>query len=415
MKTWITTTLLLSSAALAAAQAAPETLSDARRGFETKLQRSDRHEQPLEPPPEELFSLVRYPGPKGELTAYVGQVQEKGRKSPAMIWITGGFPPGGIGSSAWEPAELDNEQSAQAYRHAGLVMMYPTLRGANGNAGVQEAFLGEVDDIVAAADYLKTLEHIDPARIYLGGHSTGGTLALLVAEVTDRFRAVVALGPVSDPAVYGQESLPYDLKDAREARVRAPIHFLGGVRSPTFVIEGEDGNSDSVRAMQAASKNPALRFIVVEGANHFDVIAPTNALIARRIAEAKGDAFELDPKEVQAACDAQRVASREADDLDTLADLRRNGTSLTAPQRACYYVVSRERAALTLVATDARAGGFQVSPIEARTNERGGRYYLLLLRKEVVLGQLSAVFETSAAVSRLATTHGVSYNGWDLE
>ena len=29
--------------------------------------------------------------------------------------------------------------------------------------------------------------------IYLGGHSTGGTLVLLVSECTDRFRAIFSL------------------------------------------------------------------------------------------------------------------------------------------------------------------------------------------------------------------------------
>ena len=37
--------------------------------------------------------------------------------------------------------------------------------------------------------FLAAQPYVDPARIYLGGHSTGGTLALLVAECSETFRA----------------------------------------------------------------------------------------------------------------------------------------------------------------------------------------------------------------------------------
>lgn len=55
-------------------------------------------------------------------------------------------------------------------------MMFPSLRGGNDNPGVKEGFLAEVDDVLAAADFLGKQNYVDPGRIYLGGHSTGGTL-----------------------------------------------------------------------------------------------------------------------------------------------------------------------------------------------------------------------------------------------
>lgn len=97
------------------------------------------------------------------------------------------------------PADLANEHAAAApYRKAGLVTMFPSLRGGNTSPGRREGFFGEVDDLIAAAQWLARQDYVDPERIYLGGHSTGGTLALLVAESTDRFRAVFALGSVAD-------------------------------------------------------------------------------------------------------------------------------------------------------------------------------------------------------------------------
>ena len=66
-------------------------------------------------------------------------------------------------------------------------MMFPSLRGGNDNPGNKEGFLGEVDDVLAAADFLSKQEFVDPNRIYLGGHSTGGTLVLLVAACSNKF------------------------------------------------------------------------------------------------------------------------------------------------------------------------------------------------------------------------------------
>lgn len=87
--------------------------------------------------------------------------------------------------------------------------------------------------------------------MYLGGHSTGGTLALLVAESTDRFRAVFSFGPVSDVSYYPDEFTPFDTSDPREVALRSPGRWLNSIKSPTFIIEGTSGNLGSLKAMHA--------------------------------------------------------------------------------------------------------------------------------------------------------------------
>lgn len=62
-----------------------------------------------------------------------------------------------------------------------MAMLFPTLRGGNDNPGQREYFWGEVQDVAAAILQAAQLPYVDPARIYLGGHSTGATLALLTA------------------------------------------------------------------------------------------------------------------------------------------------------------------------------------------------------------------------------------------
>ncbi len=113
-------------------------------------------------------------------------------------------------------------------------MMFPSLRGGNNNPGQIEGFFGEIDDILAAAEFLAQQPYLDPDRIYLGGHSTGGTLVFLVAEASGRFRAVFAFGPVVDVREYGQEFIPFDF-------ARAPPWGNGAPRA---------GGMDAVRSEQ---------------------------------------------------------------------------------------------------------------------------------------------------------------------
>jgi dipeptidyl aminopeptidase/acylaminoacyl peptidase len=198
------------------------------------------------------------------------------------VWITGGNS-WGISSGLWSPALRSNDQTAAALRRAGIVVMFPALRGFSGNTARSECFLGEVDDVLAAAEHLAARSDVDPARIYLGGHSTGGTLVLLAAASTDRFRAVFAFGPVADPREYGDAScLPKGMPEA-EYEVRAPVRWIGSVVTPTVVIEGErSGNVGDFPALQNHA-SPVVKFLALAGADHFTTLAPANEAIARAI------------------------------------------------------------------------------------------------------------------------------------
>jgi len=161
--------------------------------------------------------------------------------------------------------------------------MYPSVRGGNGSPGSVELFYGEVDDLLAALDYLAAQPYVDPNRIYLGGHSTGGLLVLLAAEMTDRFRAVFSFGPVGKVTDYGIKDSPYNSNDEQENRLRSPIYYLSDIRTPTFVIEGDNGNIDSLHELKESNKSSPVQFIEVAGKDHFSVLAPMNNLLAQKI------------------------------------------------------------------------------------------------------------------------------------
>ena len=262
-------------------------LAEARREFTTKLLRKEADGEPAPKPPAQLFDLVHYDAPAGKLAAYVSRVPAGAAKRPAIVWLFGGFS-NGIGETAWEAAPPSNDQSARAFREAGVVTMYPSLRGGNDNPGFKEGFLGEVDDVLAAAEFLAKHESVDPDRIYLGGHSTGGTLALLAAAAVPpgRFRAVFAFGPAANACDYGQEVLPFDVDDERECAVRSPARWVATIRTPVFVIEGagDPGNIAALQDLAAAAKgNAAVRFRAVGLANHFSILAPATKLLAGKI------------------------------------------------------------------------------------------------------------------------------------
>jgi hypothetical protein len=280
----------------------PATLRAAREGFVTKVSAPASGTALPEPPPE-LFVRSDYRNPQDRtLAAYVTPDPGDGEKHPAIVWLTGGD--SNTLEDFWTEGAASNDQSASAYRKAGLVMMFPTLRGGNVDTGGKEFFYGEVDDVLAAAEHLAQLAYVDPQYIYLGGHSTGGTLALLTAEASTRFKAVFAFGPVSKINRYPASLVPDAiLNDAAERELRSPVFWLDGLTTPTWLIEGAgEGNRDEVESMCSETRNPAIHCIVVPGFDHFSVLGHVSRMIAARMSVANtGVAFSLTQEQVERA------------------------------------------------------------------------------------------------------------------
>jgi acetyl esterase/lipase len=274
--------VLAAAAVLVACTSAPataQTLAEARRGHVTVLAKKVRADDALPVPPKGVLDLIHYPSPAGRIAGYLSPIPADGAKHPAIIWVSGGD---NMIGDFWSPKPPSNDQSARAFRQAGIVTFYPSMRGGNGNPGYSEGMYGEVDDILAAADFLANQPGIDSSRIYLGGHSTGGTLVMLVAEIDPRFRATFAFGPVVSPREYGDDFLP--VTDKTEVRLRSPGFWLSSIASPVFVFEGgAGGNMEDVEAMRTDNRNPLAHFWLVPRATHFSILAPATALIAQRI------------------------------------------------------------------------------------------------------------------------------------
>ena len=258
------------------------TFAEARTDFVTNITREVTNNFAIPTPPIGVFDLVHFESTVGDLAAFVSSDPGDGGRHPIMIWVTGGWS-NAISDIGWSYPEWDNDQTGSAFRDAGMLMMYPSFRGANGNPGQHETLFGEIDDIVAAFHFAASLPYVDPARIYLGGHSTGATRVLLAAAYFDGFAAAFAFGPVGDIMEHNVSQFTFDTNDAMERRLRSPIYWLDDIAMPTFVIEGSRGNGQELRNMQNATSNPNVNVHIIDGGDHFDVIAPISHLIAPRL------------------------------------------------------------------------------------------------------------------------------------
>lgn len=110
--------------------------------------------------------------------------------------------------------------------------------------------LADEDDFHAAIDALITEGVADPDRIAVGGYSYGGYMTAWLVGRSDRFKAAIAGGTVSDAsAMHGASDVaalslwrewngrPWDQPDAY--RARSPLTYVDRVTTPTLVLHGE--------------------------------------------------------------------------------------------------------------------------------------------------------------------------------
>lgn len=267
-----------------------QSLRDARSQFTTQIvtKSLDENDAPLVPP-KEVLSLVYYPTPIGKMAAYLTPDPKDGKRHPAVIWVHGGY--GGISDSdyLWEPQPKSNDQSGSTFRQAGLVLMLPSFRGEDNNPGRYEMFYGELDDLESAYDWLAKQSWVDPERIYLAGHSTGGTRVLLMSEYSSKFRAYFSLGAVPDLKARVQVAsmmVPVPFKENEEEyRLRSPAAFITSIKKPTWYFEGDEYYWSAFNAISslAEKEHIPLQINKIENADHFNIIAPVTTMIAKKI------------------------------------------------------------------------------------------------------------------------------------
>src|SRR5262245_2865209 len=191
---------------------------DARKTFKTNLTAKgpapQTFRQEVAPPGVEV---VTYVSGGHKLKSWVDRPRGGGPAKPAVLFLHGGF---AFGAEDWD--------QCQPFRDAGFVTMTPWLRGENGQPGSYTMFYDEVDDVVAAAEALAATPGVNPNQVYVAGHSAGGTLAMLGAMTTKRFKGCASFSGSPDQVAFvrTQETLaPFDVSDFNELVMRSPLAF----------------------------------------------------------------------------------------------------------------------------------------------------------------------------------------------
>jgi dipeptidyl aminopeptidase/acylaminoacyl peptidase len=212
-----------------------EDYAKVRSQFRTKLTRKGPSPQPgpaVKPPAG--VSEIEYVSGKLRLKAWVNRPADKDRKHPAVLFLHGGFAFGAP----------DDWDVSQPYRDAGFVVLTPMLRGENGQPGAFSFYYDEVDDVLAAAEYLRQQPYVDANRLYLAGPSAGGTLVLLAAMTSKHFRAAASFSAMPDQVLFckhakgARRDVPTDITDLKELQVRSPLAYAASLKCPTRIFYG---------------------------------------------------------------------------------------------------------------------------------------------------------------------------------
>jgi dienelactone hydrolase len=181
-------------------------------------------------------SRIIFSSGKLRLKAWIGRPKEKSQQRfPVVLFLHGGF-----------CFDISDWQVTQIFRDAGFVVMIPVLRGEDGQPGNFTMFYDEVDDVMSAAEYLRHQSDIDDTRLYLAGHSTGGTLTILTSMADAHFAAAASFSGSPDAVGYTRHALvsggfiPFDYTDPMELQVRSARVYAASFKCPVRIYYGSD-------------------------------------------------------------------------------------------------------------------------------------------------------------------------------
>jgi dipeptidyl aminopeptidase/acylaminoacyl peptidase len=195
--------------------------------------------------------LVHYPSRDGKWTIsallYVPYNMQRNRQNAAIVYIHGGPTSQTVNSF---------NRFIQHIVNQGYMVIAPNYRGSTGygkefqHANLFDMGGGDLQDVLAATDFLKATGYPDPKKIVAMGGSYGGYLTMMaVTKAPDVWAAGVPIVPFvnwfteiehedpvlqqSDRATMGDPEKNPDL-----FRDRSPIFFIDQVKAPLLLLAG---------------------------------------------------------------------------------------------------------------------------------------------------------------------------------
>ncbi len=195
--------------------------------------------------------LVHYPSRDGKwiISAFVYMPYNLPRQpvSPAIVYVHGG-----------PTAQTVNSfnRIVQYMANQGYIVIAPNYRGSTGyGKEFQQANLfdmggGDLQDVLAAADWIKQTGYVDPKKLILLGGSYGGYMTMMgVTKAPEVWAAGVAIVPFvnwfteiqnEDPVL--QQSDMATMGDPEKNKAlfedRSPINFIDRVKAPLLLLAG---------------------------------------------------------------------------------------------------------------------------------------------------------------------------------
>jgi dipeptidyl aminopeptidase/acylaminoacyl peptidase len=195
--------------------------------------------------------LVRYPSKDGKWTisafVYVPYNLPHQAEHPAIVYVHGG-----------PTAQTMNGFSRfiQYMVNQGYLVIAPNYRGSTGygkefmQANLFDMGGGDLQDVLAAADWIKQTGYVDPKKVILMGGSYGGYLTMMgVTKAPEVWAAGVPIVPFvnwfteiqnEDPALQQGDlaTMGDPVKNKALYEDRSPINFVDQIKAPLYLLAG---------------------------------------------------------------------------------------------------------------------------------------------------------------------------------
>ncbi|MGA2352981.1 MAG: S9 family peptidase [Terriglobales bacterium] len=214
--------------------------------------------------------LVHYPSKDGKWTisafVYVPYNLPHNPEHPAIVYVHGG-----------PTAQTMNtfNRFVQYMANQGYIVIAPNYRGSTGyGKEFQQANLfdmggGDLQDVLAAADFIKQTGYVDPKKLILMGGSYGGYLTMMgVTKAPEVWAAGVPIVPFvnwfteiqnEDPVLQQSDLATMGDLEKNKARYedRSPINFVDRIKAPLYLLAG--GNDPRCPKSEAQQVVDAIR------------------------------------------------------------------------------------------------------------------------------------------------------------
>ncbi len=195
--------------------------------------------------------LVHYPSKDGKWTisafVYVPYNLPRNGEHPAIVYVHGG-----------PTAQTMNtfNRFVQYMANQGYIVIAPNYRGSTGygkefqHANLFDMGGGDLQDVLAAADWIKQTGYVDPKKLILMGGSYGGYMTMMgVTKSPEMWAAGVPIVPFvnwfteiqnEDPVL--QQSDLATMGDLQKNKAlyedRSPINFVDKIKAPLYLLAG---------------------------------------------------------------------------------------------------------------------------------------------------------------------------------